>query len=255
MFCVLNQLGLLTNLMHCLDAGDERSYNPAAGPERWWDLSGQGNHYWRGASAAVEGSDPTFVGTAGKRWNSEYFSFDGGDKFTSQLAGAGAWFQSLHKDNAKFTLANWVYKAAAGLPGRMFSTAGGNNTDTGIEFALFGSNIELGVRKGSGGASYVAQQAVTLTNDAWHFFAVSVDEAAATGIFQVNLNQYNFAPTYVTPSAGNSTSVPILYSDYNASLPAANGTRSGNSFAWSPRALTAQQLMALFYATRGKWSI
>lgn len=68
----LSNLGLLTNLKLCLDAGDLNSYDGSS--QTWKDLSGNGTDFYRGATSGSEASDPTFnpVGNGGTY--QDYFS-------------------------------------------------------------------------------------------------------------------------------------------------------------------------------------
>jgi hypothetical protein len=67
-----------------LDAGDINSYSGSG--QQWSDVSGQSNHFWLGASNAVETAtgDPLFVGTAGSLGEVNYFTGNSGGGFTAQ---------------------------------------------------------------------------------------------------------------------------------------------------------------------------
>lgn len=247
---VVRKLGLSTGLKLCLDAGDSDSYTSG---QSWLDRSGNGYDFFLGATNSVTTDDPTFNGTAGRRSSSEYFSFDGGDIFQYDSANE-TWMNNLHKDNAKFTLVGMFYLPDTTTTQGLFSTARGNNADTGFSTYVAGTAVGFNVRTGSASAISAVNVTTLPTSSAWNFIGLTVDEAAGTGFWCVNGSEDTFTSTYTSPSSGSATGTLRIGSRRTDSL-LVSGSRIASAAMWEGVAIDASQMRALFQATRGKFAI
>lgn len=256
MLTVIRKLGLSTGLKLCLDAGDGASY---ASGQSWLDLSGNGYDFFRGADGSATATDPTFNGTAGRRSSGEYWSFDGGDYFTYDSANE-TWMQNIHKDNAKFTLATWLYvdsttgaeRSLAGLNGWNGGTGG-----TGIGWQLNNSTNGIHVFCMNAGAFPLnSVSSLVPTANAWSFCAISLDEAVGSngGRHFLNGTSSLFTSTYTSPSAGNASNTMTIGANGGNNI-IDSGSRMASFMAWEGVALDGPQLQAIFQATRGKFGV
>lgn len=257
MMTVLRKLGLTTSLKLCLDAGHELSVTSTA----WEDLSGGGDGGWyRGGASAGDAQEPTFNGVEGNRSSSEYWSFDGGDYFTYWTANK-AWMETLHKNNAKFTLAAWIWINALGVMHPIFMSCKFVGTDIGINFMIYSDDkILLYVVNGTTVAmnSSIVARPAALATGKWYFVAVSCDEAlgASGGLQQVNGEQTTFDATYASPSAAAASPTGVYIGvQSGAAQIFKSGDRIANCMAWEGRVLNAGELQALFQATRPKFGV
>lgn len=249
---VIRRLGLNNSLQVCLDAGDDLSYSSG---QVWFDTSGNGYDFNRGATSGAESSDPTFNGTAGRRTDGEYWSFDGGDFFTYDTT-TEAWMQTLHQNNALFTLAGWWYLPSASFHLLVTTLGGGTAASSdGISFQTTATR-ELTLFVGSAAtADTTLTSTIQFANSAWTFIAVSLDEAAgASGsLWQINEAQETFNGTYSAPSAVAADGAFQLGAR-GSSFPLASGSRLGMMNIWT-RALSAAELTTLFHATRNRYGV
>lgn len=245
----IRKLQLTTNLRLCLDAGDASSYSSG---QKWLDRSGGGYDFFLGADGTVSATDPTFNGGAGQASANEYFSVDGGDYFTYDTTNE-TWINNLHKDGAKLTILTWVYRNGAGACGWL-GTSGNNTSNVGIEYMVFGGAALFRVCKGSAGYA-LSNSATTVNDTAWNFVAVSIDEAAASGFWNINGGVTTFDPTFTTPSAANATYTANIGALGNASTPPASGNRIAAVAVWEGVSLTQDQVAALRAATRRRFGV
>lgn len=252
---VARKLGLTSGLKLVLDAGDVASY-PGAG-QSWQDLSGNGYDFFLGATNGATTDDPTFNGAAGGLSAGEYWSFDGGDKFRYDTANE-TWMNNLHKDNALFSMAAWVFPAASALH-YFFGTNGVFLTNIGINWraTTANGNMFCEVGNGSGSAALTASAFATpFAAGQWRFVAVSLNEAASAFFFLNNaVATAPAAANFTSPSASNATYTAEVAAAGNAAGLAPNGARMAIFMAWEGVALTAGQLRALFNATRGRFGV
>lgn len=240
----LGELGLLTNLKLCLDAGDASSYTSG---QSWLDVSGNGSDFFVGATVGAEGSDPTFNGVAGSLTPNEYWSFDGGDYFRYDSANE-TWMTNMHKDSAAFTLVTWTYINALGTANGLAGTRGASAGNTGVIF-FKAADETLNLFVNNAGVS-VANHGTSLGAIAkvgWNFFACSIDETdAATGAkFNVNGVSESYDGTYTAPSAGAASFTMEIAARGNANTPMQNLDRMGAFMAWD-RALSSAELMSIY---------
>jgi hypothetical protein len=99
---LLDSLELSDNLLLCLDAGFNGSFDGVTDTQIWKDISGNNRNWYRGATSSSEASDPTFNGTPGNLSENEYWSFDGGDYFIQESE--DFFVKPLHSDGGQGTI-------------------------------------------------------------------------------------------------------------------------------------------------------
>jgi Concanavalin A-like lectin/glucanases superfamily len=238
---IIDDLGLSNGLQLCLDAGDIASYD---GTSQTWLDRGQGNDFFRGTTSGAQASDPTFNGTAGALNENEYFSFDGGDVFTLDTTNPD-WVNSIHKSNAKFTLAGWIYVNALGLDHVIFGTNSGGITNIGYIFYVAAADDFLNFFTTNGAAQDVLVTTTGAVKTGWNFLAISGNEEANSATLQINGTQESFALTYVTPSAANATFTLQIGGGGNSAFPLPSGDRMGGAMMWN-RSLSDAEMLSLY---------
>lgn len=252
----LRGLGLTGNLQLCLDPGDRASF-PSVAAQSVLDRSGNGYDFFRGATSAIETSDPTYGGTPGRLSVKDVLTFDGGDFLTYDSANE-TWMTAIHKDNAQFTLICWALMTGVGA---VSIACTGSNSTTHIGFIWnrisTGPALNFEVEKGGGGAALTITHTSTFLGSQWVMLSVSLDEAVgASGAFLgQNLDFATFTSTYTGPSAGAATGTLHLGSTQGgggAFFP--SGSKMGMFLAWNI-ALTQAQVTSIFQATRGRFAV
>jgi hypothetical protein len=250
----IRALGLETNLQLCLDAGDNAS--APSGATSWLDTSGNGHDFFRGAAGTGEATDPTQNGTPGALTSAEYWSFDGGDFFTYDTTNE-TWMQNLHKDNAAYSAAMWVFAPSA---------LGATNNDliatrqpsaTGWQMDIPGTTGRLQLFVGNGAGS-VCNPATTATvnANAWNFVACSLDESVGANgcVLQINDTQELKTSTYTSPSSGDAAGTMKIGGSVAPGNMLVSGFRIASLSMWS-RALSAAELTNYLNATRDRYGI
>lgn len=236
---VIDDLGLSAGLQLCLDAGDIQSYN---GTSQLWLNRASDYNFFKGDSAAIEATDPTFNGTAGGLSENEYFSFVFGDFFTA-VDSNPEWVSSIHKNNAKFTIVCWLYQNNP-LLNRGISGTNGNSAAAGYLFMVTNTDkIKFFTTDGVG-----VDLTITSTDSikaGWNFLAISADEQSNSATFQINDIQESFAFTYPTPTANNPAFRHQLAAVGGDQLPLETGDRMGGVMMWN-RSLSDLELMNLY---------
>lgn len=255
----LSCLNLESNLKLSLDVGSGGSY---AGGQSWLDESGNANHFFLGATNSGESTDPTFNGTAGRASGSEFWSLDGGDYFRFSAANP-TWVENIHKDGAKFTyiaVLQFNGVPSAGVSRGVLGTLGNDGTKVGHQFQV----TDLGaIRFQNWNNSTQCLSALTadgvVSQSAWHFLAVSIDEnaGASGGFFYLDGAQVGaaFDPSYTTPSAAASAYTMELGGVGNGQRLLTNTDRIAIAAAWEGVALNTTQLNQIFQALRGRFGI
>lgn len=238
---IISARGLTSNLKLCLDVASAACYGGSG--QQLTDLSGNGAHFWRGETNSSEATDPTFNGTAGGNSASEYFSFDGGDDLTCQLA-VQSWMSALHQNNALFTLI-MVIEAVALSTGVHFSTCGGGS-DTGVYIgsASDGAKIpatEMHFQVFNAG-SLVYNQSLPVRR----LIAISVDESA--NVMNVVADGANSPATctYSSPSAGAATNTIRIGRGGASATYSVNNTKFNMAALWQGVALSGADLVNLY---------
>ena len=250
---VIRKLGLSSGLQLCLDAGHETSL--PASSTKWVDLSGNGYDFFRGTTAGADSTDPTINGTAGNRSSSEYLSFDGGDLLQYDSTNE-TWMESLHKDNALFSLMAWFYPATTTANQGIIATCRGNNAEIGWHSQVSTGNV-FGTGARAGGSSAINTSAGEAVVDAqWNCLQLTMDEAAGGTASTIGVNGVYtaFDGTYLSPSASSATQT-MRIGIRNNDDPIENGGRIASLAMWSGVGLGENQHRALFQATRGKFGV
>lgn len=251
---IVTRLGLTTNCKLILDAGDADSYTSG---QSWLDQSGNDYDFFRGADGTVTTDDPAFNGSAGGLSSAEYWSFDGGDILRYDTTNE-TWMQNIHKNSAIFTLAIWIYVPTLAAARRMSGTSAGAVGNVGFSFFIDANDRpQLSIQNADGvdGAYSTGQTTLATVESAWNFVGVSIDEGSGAGTMRVNSDQLVLTPTYDTPSAAGATYAMEIGANGNATAPIASGTRIASFAAWEGVALSADQLAALFVATRPRFGV
>lgn len=247
-------LGLSSNLQFALDAGDADSYDAGVQTDKWLDLSGNGQDFFLGSGTGADAADPTINGTAGALSSANYFSFDGGDRFTYDAANE-TWMENLHKDNATGSFCGWGYFPTTGAEG-LLGTANTSDADGAFLGKSSADKLNWTVRGASAGVlSLVSTAAFNL--NAWNFFGFGINEAtgASGADLIVNGTSQSFTSTYSSPSASAATRAFGVGARTGAgNAPLLNGGRLAMVAAWSTR-LTSAQLLGVFDATRRRFGI
>lgn len=250
--------GLSTGLQFVLDAGSASSYDGSS--QKWLDLSGNGQDFFRGADGSATTDDPTFNGSAGGLSSSEYFSLDGGDFFRYDAANTAA-MNAMHKNNALWSAAFFVYLSAGGSDRGIFGTNDNSSGSTGVNIRAdqgSGQN-QIRFRATRGNAPAAANQSTPnswLTEGAWNFIGVSVDEAGGTGhIWSDTGGDHSFTSTYDTPSSSASDYTLELCSNGNAGSMLNSGSRMGMAAFWDGVELSAANFSTLHAAMGGRYGI
>ena len=171
---------------------------------------------------------------------------------------------NIHKNNALFTMAMWIYSPAS-LSGGLAGSNASTFTKIGFNWEGDGSR-KVSLRVTSGGAE--AMPAATsrgdtaLNSSAWNFTAYSIDEATGAGGGFGYLNgAYNqvsgsdtFNATYSSPSGSSATHTMEILAHGNAQFPTQSGTRVAGFFFWDT-ALTKAQLDGLWNRTKGRFGL
>lgn len=249
---VIANLGLLSNLKLCLDAGDGNSL--PAGSTKWLDLSGNGYDFFRGTTAGAEATDPAINGTADNLSSSEYLSFDGGDFLTYDSANE-AWMNNLHKDGVKYSVAIWVWYAAVGSAGFM-GTNGNSASQTGMSMGMSGAGkLFASATNGSGVNAMQNISAADVPTGQWSFLSATVDESAALHRLGVNATFEIFNGTFTSPSAAAATRTMQIGARGNNQVPLPNTSRAAGVMMWEGVALTEAEMSALFQLTRSRFGV
>lgn len=236
----INQSGLASGLVYCWDIGDTGAYSGSG--QTITDQSGNGNHFFLGATSGSEASDPTFTGSAGDKRASTYLSYDGGDYNRLAVSNPTA-INSLHKDNAKF-VALFLVRTAASFAANpsLCGTLAGTGSNIGIHFFLDTSGKpRFLVGNGDGTVEITVTGDSGLSASTIYALAVSFDEAvgAGGGYFWANGNflQVSAANTWTStiasPSASAATYTYEIGAGGNASQIVDSGTRILGSALWS----------------------
>lgn len=246
----ITDAGLTTNLKLCLDAGVAASYDPGVQTDKWLDLAGAGYDFYRGSGTGSDANDPTFTGSAGalsSYWlfNSDYFSYDKTNE---------AWMETIHKNNAIFTIIAFTYPTSGG-----HNIVGDSGALTGFVFSA-NSTLVIGVE--NAGAAVLSKTGDTsIASNTWNMTGVSINEATgAGGGFLYTNGAYNqvagsntFDSTYTSPSA-SSASFAMQIASNNGGL-MNNNARVSCLAIWQGTALTKANMDTIWAAMRGRFGI
>ena len=260
LLAALQRLGLTNNLQVCLDAGAAASYDGSS--QTWTDLSGNGNHFYRGTTSGSDATDPTFNGTSGNQTSSEYFSYDGGDRFKLSIA-IPAWQSAMHQPGAVFTMLQWAYvgnltalapsqagfgcgDAVAAADGRFVSFSNSASTQNALSIGITNDTV----------AAFGNKSTILVTNNAWQMVAVSVDTGGNAINFAVNgtTETRSSAQSQSLTSTASPSPLVIGAAANDGTASAINGCRIAATAIWS-RALSTTELTNIFTATRARFGV
>jgi hypothetical protein len=247
-------LGLGGNLKLCLDAGSAASYS-GSGPS-WLDLPGNGYDFFLGSSGSAGANDPMFNGSAGALSANEYWSFDGGDRFTYDTTNE-TWMNNLHKSGAQWAVAGLLYVGALDASNGILGTTSANSSNIGVDLTLqTAGTLQLVFRNGSGSIAAVEtiNAAITMTAGAWHFFGISIDEAAGTTNLNWNMNgtQDTDDVAFSSPSASDATLTLEIGARGGGNAQLRNLSRLAGFLMWEGRHLSHAEIDSLWQAMRGR---
>jgi len=224
LYNIAYEAGLSTNLKLAMDAVDFKQISYG---QYWFDPLNP-EDFSRGANATASTDDPTLNGSAGVA--TTYWSFDGGD-FFRYLGANPTWLQNFHKDNAALTIVGIVFNPTGGNAGAL--PICGTTRTTGTGFFYWGNGGPHQFVAKNGGSDAINKSGGTISENAWHFLAVSLNEATgAGGGFLYKDGAYDqvsgsdtFTSTYSSPSASSSTDTLEIGSNGNAQFLTVNGGR------------------------------
>lgn len=250
---LITAAGLTTDLFLCLDAGDADCTNGTN--QTFSDVSGAGNHFYRGANNTATTDDPTFNGTAGNI--TATWDFDGGDIMRLVAASNPTAIENLHKNNANFTILCGMKLGATTTQAVMGTRGGGFVPGFELRIGDSGATMRLGIDTGAGSFNALDKTGgSTFGTAAFTIWGVSINEAAgAGGGFLYKDGNYNqvsaantFDATYASPSSSAAGYKMEIGAAGNGAQKVPNGTRIGFVAMWS-RALSKANLDTLFGAT------
>jgi hypothetical protein len=255
---IIQDASLTTNLQLVLDAGDVASYPSGS---KWLDVSGNGYDFEFGSTSGPDSDDPTFNGAAGGLSENEYFTSDGGDRFTYDSSNE-TWMNSLHKNGAVFSFMAVFYNNNGVI--NAGSTFVSTNSEIGVQNNINTSRHNFGVAKGTPGAPLDARGDTLLTNPGWNFCGVSLDENGGDKSFFYLNGAYNqeiavgstantFDAAYSSPSSSAATDVFHIFADKDNG--AASGARMAILAWWSGTALTKANYDTVWAEIRGRYSL
>lgn len=260
---VLNRLDYTTNLKLCLDAADHNSWN---GNGKWLDVSGNGYDFFAGNTASVESQDPTFAGNeSGSREGNNYFNFDN-DYFRYDTTNE-TWMQNIHKDNAQFTFACWIYPVTLTGTQSIMGTVKGTHPQVGFQWRTYYASGDgeltfiIYFNHASTGYVYEGGSATGghhfLTANTWQFIAISADLTGGTDNIYCVKNGTSFTNSGtisgLSTSSANATMEIGSYGFGGGRL--TSGARIGSLCAWEGSYLTTTQLNNIYEATRGWYGV
>jgi hypothetical protein len=247
----LLMLGLAATVV--LDAGDIASYDGTS--QTWFDVSGNGNHFYRGATSGSEASDPAFNGVAGALSAAESFSFDGGDWFVP--TGTPTFDDALHHAGAKWTSIAIFNNANTGVARAIF---GNQNSATlqGVFIGISGAQLNQIIIQNGTTSTVTGQTGVNFNLNQWNFAVWSVDEAGGANASFARLNRstqlLNLA--FTSPGAGNANASPAIGSrggTTGALNKLGNGDKLAMFIMFNSTNLTRPQIKAFHTLMQGRF--
>jgi hypothetical protein len=167
--------------------------------------------------------------------------------------------QNLHKTNASWTALGYGYLTTVNH--YLFGGASNSFANVGISAFIMDigglvDKIQLWCIDGSGSAALDHKSTGEVTNNAWNFWAISLDEAAGgtASTMQVNGTQDTFDGSYATPSTASMT-YAFEVGGFGNGAGSGSGNRYGSLAFWEGRTLTAANLTTIHNATKERWGL
>lgn len=255
LFQGLTDLGLTTNLKVCLDAGDLASYGNQT--DKWMDLSGNGQDFFKGSGTGADGADPTFNGITGNRSINDYFSSDGGDYFTYDTTNE-TWMQNLHKDGNVSTWLAWVYHPS----GSGTSHGIGGTKDISVLANVgwggyISSSNKLVDAWGRGGSTVAVTSTASVPTNQWNFLGLSHNENGGAGnsFHVINTTYETFDGNIASASASNAGYTMQIGATGNGARPFVNTARLAQIVFWGGTALSQTNVTNIYNATKGRFGL
>lgn len=249
------------SLALCLDMADRDCTNSAT-PQVFTDLSGAGYTFWNGNSNIGSTFDMQWNGTPGALSRNEYMkntSANGGQGSQQQLRGGianPAWAENGHKNNAAFAVGGWFWLEATGQGTIMATSEIFWTNDPGWAFTTMSPLAGLGlyaIPASSGSQGLIASAALPISASAWHYLAMSVDEATGSVWFQVDGTVTLVGPgAFTFNNTSGATNRLCIGSNIAGHWSLLQNSRCGAAFAWSGT-LPPAKMPTVFNATRSRF--
>jgi hypothetical protein len=244
--------GLDTNLVCCLDAGAQDSYDGTS--QTWYDQTENGNNFYLGDDSGVQGTDVSFQGTAGAESSNEYFVSNSGRRLTEVKASSV--FDSFHKDGAQFTMAFVAYCTGDSA----FSLFGNSATQTvavtGVHLYVPNNatyqHLNLSVFNGSTRIVEVTSANQFVAVNTWQLLVYSYNETTGQGHWRNGNNTETFSVSYSSPSSGAPEARAQLFAGGNGQGGSNDGSRLAGFFAWD-RSLSISETQTLYNSLLGRY--
>lgn len=245
------------NMQMCIDLGDAACIATAADQTLVnQGVAGSSPNLTLGIDTSGGTDDPAYFGTPGARSANERLIFDGGD-FCRQTNPGGAqiaWIQRMHADNAIFAMAFWCYFAQISAINGLFSTFDGNASVRGTYFRVTAAgNLQLLISNGSGSLALNVQTTAVIPIGRPVFLAVAVDEAAGTGLFQIDGSQESFVSTYSSPAGSTYGSALRMFSNSGTTHRFQAGNAVYGFWIRESSTLTPAEMMVLYVRSRRRF--
>lgn len=238
---------LTTNLNVALDAGDRRSAQSAT-EQIWYDVSGSGNNYYRGASGTAGSGDPDLSGGVGVFGSTYYYCPDSAsflEYFTA--VGTPTFANDWHKNNGAFTILCIFMPVASATSDRtLFNNAGGVSGNYGVTFYL-GTDLRpnLIYTHNTIGSRRTDTFSTAVTQNVWNYVAVSYNEATTTAFARVNGTTTASVTTLASTATTNPDGTYALGRDQVGTSSYLLNDRIAAYAMWS-RALSGSELASLY---------
>lgn len=232
---IVTSLGLSSNFVLCLDAGDISSYSGSG--QTWSDVSGNSNSFFLGASSTVTTDDPTFTGTAGQALDTTYWSFDGGDCFSDN--GTLSFADNWHNASANWTFLFGFFPVANANYYAVFTNDTYNAAlDRMAIYVNNGNTQKLAMWTNTHGEVITSNSYV---NGSWNILSCSYQASANTMTFVTNGTAQTIGVAANAAGADLSNQPYFLMASNSGLNTAPNGTRLAFVLAWNTALSTANQ--------------
>lgn len=254
----ISRAGLTNDCKLILDAGDRDSFQPLqANPQKWLDVSGNGEDFFLGATGSASTDDFSFQGSPGSPNKNTYWIADGGDFFRYDTTPT-TWMNNLHKDNARFSWFMLIF-VPSNIASSMWST---RHTSSGYGAV---SNFVITTGQWNMIVLHASGEALRVTSDApfpfgkWVAIGGSINEpAGAGGSFLWRDGSYEtvsgasvFNATYTSPTTSDTNRFDIM-----GGLPgdsaSPSGTRIQAAAFWEGSTRTKKELDTLYSLVRSR---